>query len=187
MRSSYVEPTALGLVLAALMPQNRLVMELTLATGLRVGDVLNLRTEQVRRGRFTVVEQKTGKHKRVYIPKRLQISVLQNAGKLYCFEHRDDWRKHRTRQAVWRDVRRVADFYARSGAVGGHVSPHGARKVYAVEKYRETGSLTATGAALNHSPAHVATTMLYALSDELSAKELRALAGGRAHKKSPAG
>ena len=50
-RSSYVEPTALGLVLAALQPTNRLVFEVMLATGLRVGDVLKLTTEQVKRQR----------------------------------------------------------------------------------------------------------------------------------------
>ena len=38
-RSSYVEPTALGLVLAALQPTNRLVFEVMLTTGLRVGEL----------------------------------------------------------------------------------------------------------------------------------------------------
>lgn len=59
-RSSYVEPTALGLVLAALQPTNRLVFEVMLATGLRVGDVLKLTTEQVKRQRFTVRENSAG-------------------------------------------------------------------------------------------------------------------------------
>ena len=68
MRSSYVEPTPMGLVLAALQPANRLVFEVMLATGLRVGDVLGLRTEQIERQRFTVRESKTGKTRRVYIP-----------------------------------------------------------------------------------------------------------------------
>ena len=36
-RSSYVEPSALGLVLAALQPANRLVFEVMLATGLARG------------------------------------------------------------------------------------------------------------------------------------------------------
>ena len=64
-RSSYVEPSALGLVLAALQPANRLVFEVMLATGLRVGDVLRLTTAQIERQRFTVREQKTGKTRRV--------------------------------------------------------------------------------------------------------------------------
>lgn len=84
-RSSYVEPTALGLVLAALQPTNRLVFE---ATGLRVGDVLKLTTEQVKRQRFTVRESKTGKTRRVYLPAKLQLQLLAQAGRLYVFEGR---------------------------------------------------------------------------------------------------
>ena len=93
-RSSYVEPTALGLVLAALQPTNRLVFEVMLATGLRVGDVLKLTTEQVKRQRFTVRESKTGKTRRVYLPAKLQLQLLEQAGRLYVFEGRTDWRKH---------------------------------------------------------------------------------------------
>ena len=159
-RSSYVEPTALGLVLAALQPTNRLVFEAMLATGLRVGDVLKLTTEQVKRQRFTVRESKTGKTRRVY-----------------AFEGRTDWRKHRTRQAVWKDTVRCAAFFQRGGSVpkGATVSPHSARKVYAVGEYRRTGSLDDVRRKLNHDPAHMATTLVYALSDQLNADELRAL------------
>lgn len=116
-RSSYVEPTALGLVLAALQPTNRLVFEVMLATGLRVGDVLKLTTEQVKRQRFTVRESKTGKTRRVYLPAKLQLQLLAQAGRLYAFEGRTDWRKHRTRQAVWKDTVRCAAFFQRGGSV----------------------------------------------------------------------
>lgn len=175
-RSSYVEPTALGLVLAALQPANRLVFEVMLATGLRVGDVLALTTTQIERQRFTVREQKTGKTRRVWIPAKLQLQVLQQAGRLYAFEGRYDWRKHRTRQAVWKDCARCARFFQHSGAVPkGTVSPHSARKVYAVDEYHRTGDLDAVRQKLNHDPAHMATTLLYALSDKLDCKELKAL------------
>lgn len=97
-RSAYVEPTAMGLVLAALQPANRLVFEVMLATGLRVGDVLSLTTAQIKRQRFTVREQKTGKTRRVWIPAKLQLRVLQQAGRLYAFEGRDDWRTPSRRQ-----------------------------------------------------------------------------------------
>ena len=158
-RSSYVEPTALGLVLAALQPTNRLVFEVMLATGLRVGDVLKLTTEQVKR------------------PAKLQLQLLEQAGRLYVFEGRTDWRKHRTRQAVWKDTVRCAAFFQRGGSVpkGATVSPHSARKVYAVGEYRRTGSLDDVRRKLNHDPAHMATTLVYALSDQLNADELRAL------------
>lgn len=174
-RSSYVEPTPLGLVLAALRPANRLVVETMLATGLRVSDALSLTTAQIKRRRFTVREQKTGKTRRVYIPNDLQLRILRQAGRLYAFEGRDDWRKHRTRQAVWKDMTRCARFFAASGAVRGTVTPHSARKVYAVGEYRRTGDLDAVRQKLNHDPAHMATTLLYALSDKLDAKALRVL------------
>lgn len=176
-RSSYVEPTALGLVLEALQPTNRLVFEVMLATGLRVGDVLKLTTEQVKRQRFTVRESKTGKTRRVYLPAKLQLQLLAQAGRLYVFEGRTDWRKHRTRQAVWKDTVRCAAFFQRGGSVpkGATVSPHSARKVYAVGEYHRTGSLDDVRRKLNHDPAHMATTLVYALSDQLNADELRAL------------
>ena len=175
-RSSYVEPTTLGLVLAALQPANRLVFEVMLATGLRVSDVLNIKTAQVKRQRFTVKEQKTGKSRRVLIPRELQLRILRQAGRLYAFEGRYDWRKHRTRQAVWLDCSRCARFFQHGGTVPkGTVSPHSARKVYAVDEYHRTGDLDAVRQKLNHDPAHVATTLLYALSDKLDSKALREL------------
>lgn len=60
----------MGHVLAAMMPENRLVMETCIATGLRASDVLNLRTERLRQ-RMTVRELKTGKTRRVYFPPRV--------------------------------------------------------------------------------------------------------------------
>ena len=100
-RSSYVEPTALGLVLAALQPTNRLVFEVMLATGLRVGDVLKLTTEQVKRQRFTVRESKTGKTRRVYLPAKLQLQLLAQAGRLYAFEGRIRLAARQTSPSGW--------------------------------------------------------------------------------------
>lgn len=156
-------------------------MEVMIQTGLRVSDVLRLTRKQVERGRFTVRELKTGKTRRIYLPRALQLRLLQQAGRLWCFEGRTDWRKPRSRQAVYKDVERAAGMFARTGKLerDRQVSPHSARKVYAVEKYRETGSLEKVGQALNHDPGHIAVTMLYALSDKVSAKELAKLAERR--------
>ena len=167
--------------MAALMPANRLAMRVVLATGLRISDVLSLKTEWLNRQRFTVRELKTGKTRRVYIPAELRAELLGQAGRLYVFEGRTDWRQHRTREAVYKDVKRAAAFFQRTGAVDKRlqVSPHSGRKVYAVEDYRRKGSLAAVGADLNHDPRHVAVTMLYALSDKLGERELTELAGKR--------
>ena len=67
----------MGHVLAAMMPENRLVMETCIATGLRASDVLNLRTERLRQ-RMTVRELKTGKTRRVYFPRELYLRLVGN-------------------------------------------------------------------------------------------------------------
>lgn len=46
-------------ILAAMMPENRLIVRLCMATGLRISDALELKTARLRR-RMTVKEIKTG-------------------------------------------------------------------------------------------------------------------------------
>lgn len=184
MRAGWVRPDAFRLILTALMPENRLALEVSMATGLRIGDVLSLRTSQILRGqRTTVREEKTGKSRRVWFPKPLWERMVANAGWRWVFEGRTDRRKHRTRQAVFKDLRRVAALYRVDGArLRAHVSPHTARKVYAVAEYQRTGSLEHVRRLLNHE--NEATTMLYALADELERREHRA--GTQApHQKAP--
>src|SRR5699024_9493770 len=81
-RADWVDRPSMGYVLAALMPSNRLVMECCLSSGLRVSDVLSLKTDALKRGqRMTVREQKTGKSRRVYWPVGLYTRMLGQAGR----------------------------------------------------------------------------------------------------------
>lgn len=146
-------------ILAALMPANRLVCLIAMQSGMRVGDVLSLRTEQLRQERFTVQERKTGKRKAVRLPVWLRNAALAQAGQIYAFPHRLDGRKHRTRQAVYKDfVRAVEAFRVRA-----NLTPHSLRKVYAVELLKESGSMAKVQKELNHSDASI--TAIYALAD----------------------
>lgn len=142
-----------------LTPVNRLVMELCIITGLRIGDALAIRTAKLGR-RMTIREAKTGKSRRITIPPGLLQELEQQAGEVYVFEGAWDRQKHRTRQAVWKDLKRAA----KAARIPANVGPHSARKVYAVELYRRRG-LKAAQAALNHDEAAV--TLLYALADEM--------------------
>lgn len=47
-RADWVDREAMGHVLAALMPENRLAVEIAMSTGLRISDVLSIKTEQIR-------------------------------------------------------------------------------------------------------------------------------------------
>ena len=171
MRTDYIEPEVLELLLTALMPPNRLALQLSMATGLRIGDCLALRTDVLRRSaRPTITEEKTGKKRRIYIPKELYEKLLAQAGRYYVFEGRSDPRKHRTRAAVHKDLKRVARLYRLNGEkIKANVAPHTARKVYAVGEYRKDFDLRRVQKLLNHK--HESITMLYAMADQLRRKK----------------
>ena len=70
MRSEWVDAGTMKLILAAMMPGNALAVEVSLATGLRIDDVLAIKTETVRRTpRPYVRDSKTGKTHRIYLPR----------------------------------------------------------------------------------------------------------------------
>lgn len=144
-----------------LTPPNRLVCRVCLATGLRVGDALQLQPSQLALDSFVIKEQKTGKRKRVKIPVQLRQELLAQSGAHWVFEGRCDPHKHRTRQAVWADMVHAA----KALRIRPQATPHSTRKDYAVRKYHACGSLSAVQKALNHDNSIV--TMLYALADQL--------------------
>lgn len=159
MRTDWVNHDDMSVVLRLLMPANALVMETCLVTGLRVSDVLSLNMLQLSKGqRIKVYEHKTGKYKWIRLPKKLYDRLLAQCGIFWVFEGCKDPLCHRTRQAVWADVKRAA----KALRIKCNVAPHSARKVYAVQIYREQG-LEACRKALNHSD--VNTTLIYLLSE----------------------
>lgn len=160
MKTEYLLHREVEHVLAALMPVNRVVMRVCIHTGLRVGDVLALRTDQIA-PRFWVTEQKTKKRRIVGLPADLLADMRKIAGKKYVFEHSRDPERHRTRQAVWKDVKRAA----RAFRLPQNVAPHSARKVYAVDLLAKYGDIAKVQRALNHSGPSV--TMIYAMADQL--------------------
>ena len=153
----------LALVLASLEPSNRLICEVMLHTGLRVSDVLNLRTEQVRNGsRFWIREAKTGKSKLVGIPAGLRADLLAQAGELWLFPGARDPKMHRTRQAVWADIKRAQHAFRIRRNLGSHTM----RKDYAEDMLRRFGDVRRVQKALNHSSPSI--TVLYLMADELT-------------------
>lgn len=166
MRTEYLLDSEVDLVLSALTDSNRLIMRTCLQTGLRLGDVLQLKPDRLKRN-FWVTEQKTGKARQVGLPEPLLSDLRKNAGKHWVFPGRDP-RKHKTRQAVWKDVKRAAEAFRLKQNVG----PHSARKVYAVELLKKYGDIAKVRKALNHSSDSV--TLIYAMADmQLEAKYRR--------------
>jgi integrase len=147
------------------MPENRLALIVSLTTGLRIDDVLHLKTAKIQKQRFTVKEMKTGKTRRVNLSVGLWQELLQVAGRIYVFEHRTDPKRCRTRQAVNKDLKRDCELFRIKGV---NLSPHSARKIYAVNNYRRTCDLDKVRALLNHSEKQTEVTMLYAMADVLT-------------------
>lgn len=158
MKTEYLLNKEVERVLMLLTPSNRLVMRVCLHTGLRVSDVLAFKTSQLS-SRFWVTESKTGKKKLVGLPRDLLEDLRKYAGKIFVFESRCNQNRHRTRQAVWRDVKRAAKAFRLPQNVG----VHSARKVYAVDLLERYGDLEKVRRALNHR--YDSTTMIYAMAD----------------------
>ena len=166
MKTEYLLQREVDVVLAALTDTNRLVMRTALHTGLRVGDVLQLHPWQLR-PHFWVTEDKTGKRRQVGLPEPLLSDLRNHAGEYWVFPGRNP-RKHHTRQAVWKDVKRAAQAFR----LPQNVAPHSFRKVYAVELMKKYGDIEKVRRALNHNSESV--TMIYALADQqLQAKYRR--------------
>lgn len=159
MKTDYLLHREVDRVLAALMPENRLVCEVMLHTGLRVGDVLKLRTEQLA-PRFWVTESKTGKRRQVGLPADLLGRIQARAGKVWAFPGRDGT-KPRTRQTVWADVKRAAKAFRLPQNAG----THSMRKVYAVDLLTKYGDIQRVRRSLNHD--RLETTLIYAMADKL--------------------
>ena len=153
-------------VLGCLTDANRLVLQVCLHTGLRVGDVLALRTEQLK-PRFWVTEAKTGKRRMVGLPEPLLAAIREQAGEVWAFPGRSG-DQPRTRQAVWKDLKRAAQAYR----LPQNVAPHSFRKIFAVDLLEKYGDIERVQRALNHSSPSV--TLIYAMADKrLQAGALR--------------
>ena len=158
MKTEYLLNREVDLVLAMLTRKNALIMRTALHTGLRISDVLRLKTGQLA-SRFWVTESKTKKRKQVGLPEPLLTDIKNQAGVVWAFESKRTG-KHQTRQAVWKDVKRAAHALRLSKNVG----PHSARKVFAVDLMQKYGDIERVRRALNHGS--LAVTMIYALADQ---------------------
>lgn len=191
-RTDYLYQRQLDRVLGLLMPGNSLVVRVQLHTGLRVGDVLRM-TFPLRKQSW-LTEGKTGKRRHIGLPQQLIDAIAADAAQhipahmrryiwetpprgvtpLWAFPSPRDYKRHRTRQAIWKDIKRAA----RACRLPQNVGTHSARKVYAVGALRRSGGdLEAVQRALNHSD--VGITMIYAMADKLLAERQQQRPGER--------
>lgn len=191
-RTDYLYQRQLDRVLGLLMPGNSLVVRVQLHTGLRVGDALRL-TFPLRQ-QLWLTEGKTGKRRHIGLPQQLIDAIAADAAQyipqhmrryiweapprgvtpLWAFPSPRNWRAHRSRQAIWKDIKRAA----RACRLPQNVGTHSARKVYAVGALRRSGGdLEAVQRALNHTDAGI--TMIYAMADKMLSERQQQRPGER--------
>lgn len=161
MRTDYINSELYHKIYLRMSYENALALRTSLETGMRIGDVLALRVENLKGRTITFTAQKTGKHGKAVVSVDLANRLRKIAGKRFLFEGRTG-DKPRTRQAVWKDVKRATQGFAEN------VAPHSARKTFAVEDFRAHG-FAHTQKALQHDSS--GTTMLYAFADMLTNKK----------------
>lgn len=165
MRSSIASKTDMEFILRLLTKENALAIETAMQTGLRISDVLRLKSDDLKKTSFTIREEKTGKSKRVRICNKSKEKLTKVAGKVYIFEKQGNGFEHRTRQAVWHDVKRATKCLR----LKDNITPHSARKYYAerlLEFYK--GDVCKVQKALNHTSPMV--TVIYYLADQEALK-----------------
>lgn len=165
MKSRYLSEAELTALFSQLAADRRLLFEVALQTGMRIGDVVKLRRRNISRVgsgevRVSFTAEKTGKHAicPIYGTYADKLWQLAKHGKGFLWPSRGKT-GHITRQSAWNWLKAAAK--AANVDFDG-VSPHSLRKCFAVRVRHERGMLAAQR-ALQHS--NSATTAIYAYAD----------------------
>lgn len=165
MKADYIKPSVYSQIYKYMTYENVLVLRVSLETGLRVGDVCKIKVDDIHGRKLRFVAEKTGKEGVKVLSKSLIKELLRISGGWgYVFKGARDPNSHRTRQAVWKNVTKACV----EAGIAEHVTPHSARKTYAVGVFQDRG-IGACAEELQHDRAD--TTMLYAFSNLLCAAE----------------
>ena len=152
-RTEYIKPNDYNKVYMVMQYDNALALRTSLETGLRIGDVLALKPENIQGRTIHCTAQKTGKTVKKTISADLCNRLKQIAGDKWIFTGRDGT-DHKTRGALWKDVKKASKELGFSVNFG----CHSARKTYAVELFKEHG-ITDVQKELQHD--NLETTLLY--------------------------
>lgn len=177
MENSYIPPGALLAIRARLSEQDRAIVDLLAGTGYRLDDILYSRVYNWAGATVTLRERKTGNKRTVTITSELRQAIATinryntpsgqtRRPRLAYFLQTTrinapaGCRHKRHRSTIHSHFQRAV---REAGYAGCGYTVHSLRKVYAHNRYKETGSLLAVQRDLGHK--HLATTLLYALGD----------------------
>lgn len=134
----------------------KILFALMLQTGIRVSDALKLRVKDVNRI-MDITESKTKKVRTVSVDEKLYKNLRQlcdgKSDSAYVFHSARNASKHIHRTTLHRQLKKALTWLKID------CSAHSARKLYAYNVFRETGSIEAVQKALNHK--YITTTATY--------------------------
>ena len=137
--------------------------QVSLETGLRIGDVAKLAWTDLSGNVLSYIAQKTGKPGKASLkPSTAKALLVSRYAPKWIFPAPRNSGKHISRQLLWKRLKTAC---LAVGVPMDGASPHSFRKVFAVREYQEHG-IAAAKAALQHTD--LATTELYTLSDWLT-------------------
>lgn len=138
-------------------------------TGFRIGDLLNLKKEDVKGNFIEIIEQKTGKKRTVKINKKVKAALKDYLKRLksnYLFPSRvGGGNRHISVRRAQQIIKKVAELVG----IEKNICTHSLRKTYAFNLYKVTGSLALVMEALNHSKESI--TIRYLCLSELMIDE----------------
>lgn len=162
MITNKIDPKIVALFRSKLNKKHRLIFEIGEATGLRVSDIISLTKADLQKEKPTIKEKKTGKSKRIYIPKKTKADLEElskQSKNQFIFYSKTSESGHITRQAVWKAFKRAS----KKCKTAGNISPHSTRKDYACKLLKKGKKFTYIQGKLNH--ANVNDTLRYLLDD----------------------
>lgn len=143
--------------------RNKMMIQLFLATGLRLSEMLNLKWQHINllTGQLKVVEGKGSKDRILWLGEntidelhKWKERQVEKLGKCeYVFTTRT------TGQLKDRDIREMVVKYAEKAGITKKISPHTLRHTFATDLLRETKNIRLVQKALGHSD--LSTTMIY--------------------------
>lgn len=139
------------------------IWQIGCATGLRISDIISLKVSQIKTEKPTIHEQKTGKPKRIYIPRKVRTELIKMcAGKSdneFVFSSKSKT-GHLTRQAVFKAFKKAS----KTAQTKKNIGTHSMRKNYALKQFQKEHNLRYVQTKLNHD--NMAETALYLLDEK---------------------
>jgi len=127
------------------------IFRIGINTGLRAGDILNMRVYQYKDGKIYVTEEKTGKKRIAKLPPKAKseldrhIRFFKLSGDDYVFPSPLNMNEHLSHVTVWRRLKDA------SKGMKLNVGTHTMRKTFGYQLYKKTKDLRLVMEALNHS------------------------------------